>query len=72
MPLETVGYNPLFPTTNQMKHCWSAFVEYQKCKANNEDNLRVCEAFRRSSEDLCPKFSVNDFFFFFRFNLYIF
>jgi hypothetical protein len=28
---ETPFYNPHFPNTNQTKHCWSAYINYQQC-----------------------------------------
>jgi len=58
--LGTVGYNPKFPTQNQTKHCWAAFVEYQRCNQkatrtkNEELEEAVCSKFKRTYKSLCP------------------
>jgi len=64
--LETVGYNPRFPNQNQTKHCWAAYVEFHKCKADLENELKKlgkeipegdpprCLKFKRTYYSFCP------------------
>ena len=49
-----IPYNPRFPNQNQTKHCWSAYVEYNKCMAQNPDSP-YCPKFKHTYEALCPE-----------------
>eukprot|EP01115_Flamella_aegyptia_P005951 TRINITY_DN2502_c0_g1_i1.p1 TRINITY_DN2502_c0_g1~~TRINITY_DN2502_c0_g1_i1.p1 ORF type:complete len:89 (+),score=34.48 TRINITY_DN2502_c0_g1_i1:42-308(+) len=53
LKVNTVGYNPRFPNQNQTKHCWSAFVEYNKCIKENPESP-VCPKFYQAYKSLCP------------------
>jgi cytochrome c oxidase subunit 6b len=54
--VDTVGFNPRFPNTNQTKHCWANYVEFHKCLRNvNEDKKEaICSKFQRAYTSLCP------------------
>lgn len=52
--VQSLGYNPRFPNQNQTKHCWSAFVEYNKCVAENPENP-ICQKFATAYATLCPE-----------------
>ena len=66
MPLEnavkefkyhSVPYNPRFPNQNQTKHCWTAYVEWQKCirVQPNKEQDPVCRKLQNTYVPLCPK-----------------
>ncbi|KAI9593733.1 cytochrome c oxidase, subunit VIb [Syncephalis fuscata] len=52
--IKTAPFDARFPNTNQTKHCWQEYVDYQKCiKAKGED-YEPCKQFFRSYSSLCP------------------
>lgn len=54
MEFQTVEFNPRFPQQNQTRHCWSAYVEYQKCKAENNGDDEPCKPYHFTYTELCP------------------
>jgi cytochrome c oxidase subunit 6b len=56
----TVRFNKRFPNTNQTKHCWAAYVEFQRCKnkaeelGNEEMAATVCSQIEATYKYLCP------------------
>jgi cytochrome c oxidase subunit 6b len=52
--LRTVDFDARFPNTNQTKHCWQKYVDYQKCIKILGDGHPDCQAFQRDYRSLCP------------------
>jgi len=52
--LETVPFDPRFPNTNQTKHCYVSFLDYQRCIKLRGEDYAPCEYFKRAYSSLCP------------------
>ncbi|KAI9226368.1 MAG: putative COX12-cytochrome-c oxidase, subunit VIB [Piptocephalis tieghemiana] len=52
--IKTVGFDARFPNTNQSKHCWQNYVDYQKCISVKGEDYAPCLQFFRAYQSLCP------------------
>ena len=54
LELKTVDFDARFPNTNQTKHCWQKYVDYQKCIKVLGEGHSDCQSFQRDYRSLCP------------------
>ncbi|KAI5697689.1 hypothetical protein M8J75_014246 [Diaphorina citri] len=52
--LETAPFDPRFPNTNQTKHCYQSFLDYQRCTKLKGEDYEPCHYFKRVFTSLCP------------------
>ncbi|ORZ40324.1 cytochrome c oxidase, subunit VIb [Catenaria anguillulae PL171] len=52
--VETVGFDARFPNTNQSKHCWQNYVDYNKCVEAKGEDFAPCKQFAKAYKALCP------------------
>ncbi|GJS36061.1 cytochrome c oxidase subunit 6B-1-like protein [Tanacetum coccineum] len=52
--LETAPGDYRFPTTNQSRHCFTRYVEYQRCVAAKGEDASECDKFAKYYRSLCP------------------
>merc|ERR1711916_4876 len=50
----TADYDPRFPNTNQTKHCWTNFVDYNICINKKSEDDDSCKRFKYNYKSLCP------------------
>lgn len=50
----TAPFDPRFPTTNQTRHCWQAYVDFYKCIKLKGADYEPCHYFRRVYKSMCP------------------
>jgi cytochrome c oxidase subunit 6b len=54
MDVKTAGFDARFPNTNQNRHCWQNYVDYQKCITAKGEDFAPCNQFWRNYRSLCP------------------
>jgi cytochrome c oxidase subunit 6b len=52
--IETAPFDARFPHTNQTKHCWQNYVDYNKCITKNGEDFPACQQFFKAYRSLCP------------------
>ncbi|XP_039019140.1 cytochrome c oxidase subunit 6b-2-like [Hibiscus syriacus] len=52
--LKTAPADFRFPTTNQTRHCFSRFIEFNRCLAAKGKGSNQCERFAKYYRSLCP------------------
>jgi cytochrome c oxidase subunit 6b len=52
--LSTARLDPRFPSTNQARHCYTAYNEYYKCLQEKDEEAAECKALKHTFRSLCP------------------
>ncbi|KXN85867.1 Cytochrome c oxidase subunit 6B [Leucoagaricus sp. SymC.cos] len=57
--LQTYGFDPRFPNTNQTRHCFQNYTDYFKCITAKGEDFAPCKQFKKAYNSGCPSAQIS-------------